>query len=121
MTKYHNIWLVPCAHRDEDLRLTAFFEDSRSGEQVPIDIPLANMLVPATEFRKTGHWRDTEPLVMDGVEQCVFVPLPKDEAVANFMMGDPFFRSAYTVFDWEGETVGMAQVRHSGESDVVAI
>lgn len=57
------------------------------------------MLVPATKFRKTGNWWDTEPLVMDGVEQCAFVPLRKDESVANFMMGDPFFRSAYTVFD----------------------
>jgi hypothetical protein len=37
------------------------------------------------------------------------------------LLGDPFLRNTYSIFDQEGFTMSLAQVKHTTERDIVAV
>lgn len=110
-SEYDGFATIPCKHAAMDsyitLQLTGVNSASKS-----IDISYANLIVPLYE----GTYDDPSPAVHEGETLCAFT-VSKGE-----VLGDPFLRSAYAVFDLDRKTVSLAQAKYgTEESDVRAV
>lgn len=113
--------ILPCSFINEDASVTVQFTGTNN-VTAEIEVPLGNMLVPALASEKTGDYNDTAPLIINGTEQCLFTPSGAPDNSTEFLVGDPFFRSAYLFFNLDQKTVSMAQASYNvDESNVVAI
>lgn len=113
--------LVPCDLMNEDASVTIELVGTNK-VTASIEVPLGNMLVPALTFETTGDYNDTAPLIVDGSERCIFTPSPQPDNTTEFLVGDPFFRSAYTFFNLDERTVSIAQASYNvDESNIVPV
>lgn len=77
-------------------------------ETATIEVPFQDILYPLPEPART--------LLPN---QCFIGVTPT--AKGGFSLGDNFLRSAYVVYDLEDQRIGLAQVRHTDESNIVSI
>lgn len=69
---------------------------------VEIDVPISELLIELTD--SSG-----EPVVEDGVQYCQLAVLPNWDYTV--VLGDPFMRAAYVVFDLEANEIAIAQAK----------
>ncbi|KAL1874175.1 hypothetical protein Plec18167_006110 [Paecilomyces lecythidis] len=96
-----NVGILPCSMKNNDWNLTYSF----SGAEV--DVPMSQLVL--------------DPVGYEGDEvQCIFgiVPGPGDMV----LMGDPFLRSVYAVFDLANNEISLAQANYSpGKEHILEI
>ncbi|KAH8897887.1 acid protease [Thozetella sp. PMI_491] len=95
--------LVDCSYRQQSGGLTFGFEGGKT-----ILVPYDNLFWPITDRGTTYCWLQ--------VGDSTIVSDPP-----TYILGAPFLRSAYAVFDWDNQNVHLAQNANCGNSDIVAI
>jgi hypothetical protein len=110
-------YYVPCSQRDGNVSLTYSFGS------VDIEISAENLIFPfgydTFVFQSLGN-----NVTFEGEEFCLpnFRALTTaDESQGFFVLGAPFFQSAYMVFDLHKGKVSMAQKLETTESNIVEI
>ncbi len=107
---------VLCRDADLDAYLTLDLTGTKGFETAHIQIPYSNLVVHVYE----GVSDSSKPYLHNGQELCVFA-LAKGTATAN-VLGDPFLRSAYTVFSLDEKTISLAQASYGNRvSNIRAI
>ena len=74
-----------------------------------VSVPLTELAPPAFDLT-TG-----KPILLEnGTQACSFAVAYSDTRYA--LLGDPFLRSAYVVYDLDNKLIGLAQSNHNGTS-----
>lgn len=90
-------YLVSCTLRQQGNHLTFNFDNKKD-----IEVPLWDIVLEAGQNTQTGQ------------TICMLGIVPSDFPI----LGDNFLRSAYTVFDLEENTISLAQMKTSDDTDV---
>lgn len=110
-SEYDGFATMLCKHANMDAHVTVALTGV-DGISKSIDIPFFNLVVPLYE----GTYDNSTPALHQGEELCAFT-VSKGE-----VLGDPFLRSAYAVFNIDEKTISLAQAKYdAGASDIRAI
>lgn len=113
--------ILPCSYINTDASITIGLTGANN-VSTEIEVPLGNMLVPALTSETTGDYNDTKPLIINGTEQCLFTPSAAPDNSTEFLVGDPFFRSAYAFFNTDAGTISLAPASYNAnESNIVPV
>lgn len=105
-----------CSDAGLDAHLAIVLEGAE-GRTAKLKIPMSNLVVPV--YR--GSFNSTEPYrTADGRDICALSV--NAGSATEFLLGDPFLRSAYVFYNLDQKTISLAQARYNdGSSRVVAV
>lgn len=94
----YDLTVVPCNVSTADAVFSFYFGGSPDGPK--INVPIADLIQPAMPLTDGAHFADN-------TSACLLQVTPGIEYVT--ILGDPFLRSAYVVYDLENNQIAMAQ------------
>jgi hypothetical protein len=102
--------VVPCSVASTPATLKFQFGNS-NGPVIEVGVGQFVIPIPA----------DEEPIMLNGKAACQWALLASSPSDSSILFGDAFMRSAYFVYDLDGQTVAMAQTNFNATTSSVKV
>lgn len=98
----YNLATVPCNVSTADVTFSFYLGGGPNA--VKINVPIANLVQPSMPATEGAHYADN-------TSACILQLVPQTTVLT--LLGDPFLRSAYVVYDQENKQIAIAQANFS--------